>query len=72
MHPQTAKGLTVTFPVPAAFIRIRNTHRCEAIGTGGHGWRIALELHNLHYVVMLAYSHGPFTQPPGLIHLQER
>lgn len=72
MRPQIAKGLTVTFPVPAAAIRVRDLHGFQAIGTGGHGWGVALQLHKLHYVVMLASSHGTVTQPPGLIHLQER
>lgn len=69
---QIAKGLTVTFPVPAAAIRVKDTHGFEAIGTGGHGWGVALQLHNLHYVVMFADGHGTVTQPPGLIDLQKR
>lgn len=71
MHPQIAEGLTVTFPVPAAAIRVNDTHRFEAIGTGRHGWGVTLQLHNLHHVVVLANSHGTVTQPPGLVHLRE-
>lgn len=71
MHPQIAKGLTVTLPVPAAAIGVLNTHGHEAIGAGGHGWGVALHLHNLHYIVVLANGLGTITQPPGLIHLQE-
>lgn len=67
-----ASAVAVTFPVPAAAIRVNDTHGFEAIGTGGHWWGIALQLHNLHYVVILADSHGTVTQPPGLIDLSGR
>lgn len=67
-----ASAVAVTFPVPAAAIRVNDTHRFEAIGTGGHGRGVTLQLHNLHYVVMIANSHGTVTQPPGLIHLSGR
>lgn len=71
MYPRITKGLTVTLPMPAAAIRISDAHRLEAIGTGGHGWGVALLFHNLYYVVILANGHGTVTQPPGLIHLQD-
>lgn len=67
-----AGTVAVTLPVPAAAIRISDAHGLEAVGTGGHGWGVALLFHNLYYVVILANGHGTVTQPPGLIHLSRR
>lgn len=63
-------GLTVTLPVPAALVGVLDAHRHEAVGAGGHGWGVALHLHELHGVVVLADGHGAVTQPPGLVLLQ--
>lgn len=56
-----AGAVAVTLPVPAAAIRVDDTHRLQAIGAGRHGRGFALPLHKLHYVVMLANGHGTVT-----------
>ena len=47
-------GLTVALPVPAALVGVLDAHGREAVGAGGHGRGLALDLHELHGVVVLA------------------
>lgn len=68
--PGRGGGLTVALPVPAAPIGVHDAHGREAVGAGGHGRGVALHLHELHGVVVLARGHGAVTQPPGLILLE--
>lgn len=62
--------LTVALPVPAAAIRVHDAHGREVVGAGGHGWGLALHLHQLHHVVVFADGHGAVTQPPRLVLLR--
>lgn len=65
-------GLTVALPVPAALVGVLDAHGREAVGAGGHGWGLALDLHELHGVVVLARGPGAVAHPPALVLLRGR
>lgn len=56
--------LTVTFPVPTAFILINNSYRRKPIGTYRFRRRITDYGNHLNYIVFYTYCFSAVTEPP--------